>query len=1613
MMASQRAPKQWSLTRNETITTYESWKQNLIYVLSLDTNFAPFLITGAVWDKKTRNSPLRGFTNDVDMTARGARTAAQKVAHLELMLGQIANFCPIISRNTIVKNSTSLDQIWQSIRAHFGFQSTGAHLLDLASFQLKPDERPEDLYQRLMAFVEDNLLLTTSGLTHHGDRPDEDEELSPTLENIIVLIWLQLIHKDLPSLVKQKYGTELRSRTLASIKPEISQALDTLLDTLHSNEEAKVMRSAGFNNRSVSFQRNRPKQQPSCPICKAAGKSSSHFLSRCPNLPEADRRFLSRARLIAAMEEEDSDETQGPLDDISQSDVPDVSPLSVSRSAASRRVQINQSPHVLMHYHHHPVKLTLDSGAETNMIRAATAKAINAPITASSQIALQADGRSPLQILGETKVVLTRNNQSFQFDALVVSNLDVDVLAGVPFLCTNDISMRPARFEITFRDGSTYHYNDDPPRNRPSSVKRASVHLLRSPKTTVWPGEFLEMQIPPDICHADVAIEPRTDNLQLNCDWPPPSIVTPVAGRIRIPNLTATPRVLKKDQHFAQVVPLMVPSEAADHRQSDHLGISLPTTPCLEQISVDPDEQLPVDIRNRFHSLHKEFSSVFTPRFKGYNGACGPVQAVVNIGPVQPPQRKGRVPQYSRDKLIQLQDEFDHLESLGVFAKPEDIGVVAEYVNPSFLVKKPSGGFRLVTSFGEVAQYAKPQPALMPDVNTTLQTIGQWKYVITTDLSKSFYQIPMAKESLKYCGVCTPFKGIRVYTRSAMGMPGSETALEELMSRVLGHLVQEGVVAKIADDLYVGGQTPTELLNNWKRVLSALSSCDIVLSPPKTIISPKSTSILGWIWSQGNLRASPHRISTLSTCARPTTVKGLRSFLGAYKFLARVIPNCSAFLAPLEQLAAGRQSSEPIKWTDTHDVAFHQAQTHLLNHKTITLPRADDRLWLVTDGAVRNHGIAATLYVNRGKEIRVAGYFSAKLKERQTSWLPCEVEALCIASSIRHFSPYIIQSVYPASILTDSEPCVKAYARLMRGSFSHSSRVTTFLSVASRFAVTIQHLAGTANVPSDFGSRNAPPCSDSRCQICSFVHEYEESVVLRVEVSDIISGATRMPFTTRSAWQTTQTECSDLRRVHAHLSQGTRPSKKLTNIKDVKRYLQVSTIAKDGLLVVIRTEPFAPAQERIVVPRHVLQGLLTALHLRLDHPTQYQLKQVFNRYFYALDFDAAVTLLYSHCHTCVSLRKLPHQSTPASTTDPPSAIGLSFATDVIRRNRQFILLVRETVTSFTDAVLVDGEDHVSLRNGLLQMCVQLRPESGPTAVVRADPAPGFSKLVGDKLLSQHGLSIDIGRVKNKNKNPIAEKAVQELEDEFLRQDPDQPFLTSASLAVAVARLNSRIRHQGVSARELWTQRDQFTNKQLPIDDRQVIQNQYQRRLESNLRNNVESTRGGIVDDRPIRDGDLVYIVNERSKLSRRPRYIVTRSDGQWFFVRKFTGNQLRPTTYKVHRSELQTVPSIPTTLPSHHRDAEDDSSDVEDSPYSRHHQYDASEHEQTAVPVVEYLNHLQAGSVDTDTSDVVSIPNPPQPPAVLTEPPTEAASSRPQRTTRLPQRFKDFDMSSG
>ena len=222
----------------------------------------------------------------------------------------------------------------------------------------------------------------------------------------------------------------------------------------------------------------------------------------------------------------------------------------------------------------------------------------------------------------------------------------------------NDVAVRHAKSEVLLGNGSNYTHG-----SRPRS-------------------------------HSEYALEPRTDaptlrNLKPSQLWPQLSVVSSVVRAIGIPILSTEPPTLKRHEHFCQVTPVFEPKEKAPtSRPPTQRPLPPSHASHSASVQVDPDRILPEAVRANFQSPLSEYDSVFDPQFPGYNGSAGPYQAKVNMGPVEPPQRKGRLPQYARDKLVELQEKFHHLEQLGVFQRPEDVGITVEYLNPSFLVKK-------------------------------------------------------------------------------------------------------------------------------------------------------------------------------------------------------------------------------------------------------------------------------------------------------------------------------------------------------------------------------------------------------------------------------------------------------------------------------------------------------------------------------------------------------------------------------------------------------------------------------------------------------------------------------------------------------------------------------------------------------------------------------------------------------------------------------------------------------------------------------------------------------------------------------------------------------------
>ena len=1539
-------PKVIPLGENETISSIERWRQNVLYHLRLDPAFRPYLRDGKKFGKKSKTSPYRLFTDDIKVekvNGEDVQTVVlskeDKCWDVDLMLDQVSNFCPLIPRRDITHDSASLEEVWSKIRLYHNLEKSGALLNECFNIQHKPGETPQALFARLKQSFDDNLLMAES-LHHTEGKLKEDEEMSPTLLNSIILRWLELLHPKLRDTITQRFSTQLRSTTYGALFPEISRSVCSLLDELNNDTQANRLFTANPSRSNTGYRSNqyhnpnfekRKFERKSCDYCKLTGKKAyyTHSIEKCLFIKRENSRAGASAKQVTYGEEDDEELLQEQYEEflhITGGEYDQEAASVVEHQISS--VNTNASPVIIMSKDDKPYNLTVDTGCTGSIIPEVVAKSMKAEIKPTSQRARAANGEL-LDVIGKTEVVLYRGNKPYKLSGLVCAG-KCDLLVGMPFLKENDIAIRPATNQLII-DGTEFVPYDPIRRAQVNQISRVTHFTVQSTvRQVILPGQCGEFSVPGVPDNESVLIEARWDsrcNKSATKDselWPAPQIVYVSNGSVQLPNDTSDPIIINKSDHICQIHP-KVQINPENLIQEESLPVltnatsHVKTSDYSDNVNLNPHKILSGTDETPFKYVLKTYDNVFSPVTSHYNGKRGPCFVEVNMGESLPPQRKGRLPPfYSRDNLQLLQNKFDELENKGVFSRPQDIGVTVENIHPSFLVNKPNTtDKRLVTDFSSITEYCRPTPSLLPDVDSTLRTIGGFNYLIKTDMSSAYFQIKLKKSSQKFCGVHTPYRGLRVYNVGCMGLPGVEVALEELTSLILGDMVKEGKVAKLADDLFVGGSTPEELLKNFEQFLHRLLECNIKLSPTKTIIAPKSVTILGWVWSKGQLRASSHKIAALSTVKPPGTVTALKSFIGAFRFISRVLPRYANTLAPLEAAVRGKEGKDTIEWSDNLLNSFQKAQQSLLHSKSITIPKPSDTLWIVTDAAVRPSAIGATLYAVRNNKPLLSGFFNAKLPEFQTKWLPCEVEGLAVAAALNHYAPFIIQSENKPQVLTDSKPCVQAVQKLRRGEFSTSSRMTSFLSNVSKYQAQIQHIPGSVNLPSDFSSRNPLTCkSPESCQVCKFVQEASDEIVNEISISDIMSGKSHIPYTNRAAWKEVQSQCPDLRKVLDHLKKGTAPNKKSKNLRIVRKYISANIlVSPDGLLVRRLVKPLI-ASEQIVIPQQTLPGLITALHLRLNHPTSHQLSKVFSRYFFALNHEKAITESTNSCHHCSSIKDIPSSLISQSTSKPPTAVGNNYSADVIKRCKQKIFIIRETATSYTLAEHINDETVEEISNAIIKLSSILKPSKLSPITIKLDPAPShkslFNNISNNSELEKNNISIELGRSLNPNKNPIIDKCIREINREILNIKPSGGPITPLELSKTVANLNGRIRSPGMSAYEQWTQRDQVTGEQLPIDDHKLILEQHQRRLKNHPSSEKSKSRGRAALPSPKVDiGTLVYVYHDRDKTEARPRYMVCGfTDNGLISLKRFSKKLFSTQSYEVKPNDIYIVPNF-------------------------------------------------------------------------------------------------------
>ncbi|KAK8556618.1 hypothetical protein V6N12_003015 [Hibiscus sabdariffa] len=205
------------------------------------------------------------------------------------------------------------------------------------------------------------------------------------------------------------------------------------------------------------------------------------------------------------------------------------------------------------------------------------------------------------------------------------------------------------------------------------------------------------------------------------------------------------------------------------------------------------------------------------------------------------------------------------------------------------------------------------------------------------------------------------------------------------------------------DDFSVSGDDFQKCLGNLARVLKRCEEADLVLNWEKCHFMVTEGIVLGHKISHKGIEVDKAKIKVIEKLPPPTSVKGIRSFLGHAGFYKRFIKDFSKISKPLCTLL---QQNQPFAFDQNCHDAFTVLKQSLISAPIVVPPDWSSSFELMCDAS--DYAVGAVLGQRQGKIFHVIYYASRTLNEAQLNYTTIEKELLTMVFTFDKFRPYLI-----------------------------------------------------------------------------------------------------------------------------------------------------------------------------------------------------------------------------------------------------------------------------------------------------------------------------------------------------------------------------------------------------------------------------------------------------------------------------------------------------------------------------------------------------------------------------------------------------------------------------
>nr|GEV59743.1 reverse transcriptase domain-containing protein [Tanacetum cinerariifolium] len=213
---------------------------------------------------------------------------------------------------------------------------------------------------------------------------------------------------------------------------------------------------------------------------------------------------------------------------------------------------------------------------------------------------------------------------------------------------------------------------------------------------------------------------------------------------------------------------------------------------------------------------------------------------------------------------------------------------------------------RLVTGWSLSIDYRKLNDATMKDhfplpfMDQMLESLAWNEFYCFLDGFLGYFQIPIDLQDQEKTTFTCPYRTF-MYRRMPFGLCNAPGTFQRCMMSIFHDMIEK-TMEVFMDDFLVFGDSFSSCLTNLDKMLKRCEETNLVLNWEKCHFMCRECIVLGHKISKYVIEVDRAKVDVIAKLPHPTTIKGVRSFLGHAGFYRRFIQDFSKIARPITHL---------------------------------------------------------------------------------------------------------------------------------------------------------------------------------------------------------------------------------------------------------------------------------------------------------------------------------------------------------------------------------------------------------------------------------------------------------------------------------------------------------------------------------------------------------------------------------------------------------------------------------------------------------------------------------------------------------------------------------------